>query len=63
MQINLEERERSTIEAILKNLIKKNLTAAQLTQNKLINIILHGEKRHDKSMSKVARIISKLVSD
>lgn len=41
--------------------MKKEFTATQLITNILINIMLYGKKKHDKAMSKVACIISKLV--
>ncbi len=56
-------RERPTIETIRNNLIKKELTNAQLKPNILINAMIHDEKKYDLARSKAAGIISKLVAD
>lgn len=59
----IKGREKPTIKGIRQILIEKKFIAAQLTPNIFINTMLHGEKKHDKTMSKAAGIIFKLVSD
>lgn len=56
-------KERPKIETIQVRLIEKSFTVVQLMPNILINTMLYREERHNKVMSKVAEIISKLMSD